>query len=89
MLSHKASSLKFAVLFFYGRIDVVRSVKKHGTTAKQVNLLARIKNRAYTTVRPVNFKKSLTRYFMMLGIYGMVAKTISRLPPIKLSYHDL
>lgn len=38
---------------------------------------------------PSILRNPLPAYFMMLGIYGMVAKTISRLPPIKLSYHDL
>ncbi len=41
MFSHKASSLKFTEIIFIGRIDDVRSVEKHGATAKQVNLLAR------------------------------------------------
>lgn len=38
---------------------------------------------------PPYLKNSIIRYFMMLGIYGIVAKTISRLPPIKLSYQFL
>ena len=38
---------------------------------------------------PSFLRNSSPTYLMMLGIYGIVAKTISRLPPIKLSYHDL
>ena len=38
---------------------------------------------------PSFLRNSSPTYLMMLGIYGIVAKTISRLPPIKLSYQDL
>lgn len=48
------------------------------------------KKTGHTQLYAPSFLRNLSpTYFMMLGIYGMVAKTISRLPPIKLSYQFL
>lgn len=48
------------------------------------------KKTGHTQLYAPSFLKNLSpTYFMILGIYGIVAKTISRLPPMKLSYQFL